>query len=129
LQIKEDFRAFKSVGHWEGKLLPDITGVNTDKVNRWPVLISSLVNRNTKLLGVPKLASVSRQAAAVPVLDHMKSWQCDTFIIGMCFDTRASNTGRVNGACTLLEAATGRNLLQMACQHHMFEVLLSYIYS
>ena len=74
--------------HWDGKLLPNITGVDTDKVERLPVLIFSVVDGSTKLLGVPKLASVSRQEAAVAVLDLLKSWQCDTFIIGMCFDTR-----------------------------------------
>jgi len=46
-------------------------------------------------------------------------------VIGMCFDTTASNTGRLNGACTLLETAIGRSLLWLACRHHMFEVLLS----
>ena len=43
----------------------------------------------------------------------------------MCFDTKASNTGRLNGTCKLLEIAINRNLLWMACRHHMFEVLLS----
>lgn len=43
----------------------------------------------------------------------------------MCFDTTVSNTGRTNGACTLLEAVIGRKLLWLACRHHMFEVLLS----
>ena len=59
------------------------------------------------------------------VLENLRSWQCDSLVIGMCFDTTASNTGRINGACTLLEIAIGRNLLWMACRHHMFEVLLS----
>ena len=43
----------------------------------------------------------------------------------MCCNTTASNTGRVNGTCTLLETVIGRNLLWMACCHHMFEVLLA----
>ncbi|ESN97700.1 hypothetical protein HELRODRAFT_177756 [Helobdella robusta] len=50
-------------------------------------------------------------------------------VIGMCFDTTASNTGKLNGACTLLEKAMGRNLVWMACRHHKFEVLLACIYS
>ena len=64
-------------------------------------------------------------AAADVVLDLLNSWQCSTLVIGMCFDTTAANTGKVNGACTLLENAIGRNLLWMACRHHIFEILLA----
>ena len=80
-KIKDDFQTCKSVVHWDSKLLPDITGVDTDKVDRLPVLISSLVDGSIKLLGVPKLASGSGQAVAV--LDLLKSWQCDASVIGM----------------------------------------------
>jgi hypothetical protein len=124
-QIKDDFRPSKAVVHWDGKLLPDLTGVDTEQVDRLPVLLSSLVDGSTKLLGVPKLTSGSGKAATEAVLEYLKSWQCELLVIGMCFDTTASNTGRLNGACTLLETAIGRSLLWLACRHHMFEVLLS----
>jgi len=96
--------------HWDSKLLPDITGVDMGKVDRLPVLISSLVDGNTKLLGVPELVSRSGHAAAVAVLDLLKLWQCNAFVIAMCFDTTASNTGRV-GVCSHLETAISHNLL------------------
>ena len=100
------------------------------------VLISSLIDWNTKLLGVPKLASGSGQAAGEAVLELageavlelLKLWQCDSLVIGMCFHTTASNTGKRNGACTLLERAIGHDLMWMACRHHMFEILLSYAF-
>ena len=59
MQIEEDFRASKSVVLWVGKLLPDITGVDTKQVDRLLVLVSSLLDGNAKLLGVPNLASGS----------------------------------------------------------------------
>ena len=124
-RIKEDYTPSKSIVHWDGKLLPDVTGEVTNNVDRLPVLLSSLVDGTTKLLGVPKLASGSGRAAADAVYEHIKSWKCESMVIGMCFDTTASNTGRLNGACTLLEVALVRNLLWMACRHHMLEVLLS----
>ena len=124
-QIKEDFVACKSVVHWDGKMMSDFTGDDTTHVDRLPVLISSVVDGSIKLLGVPKLTSGSGQAAANAVYEQLVSWKCDSVIIGMCFDTTASNTGRVQGACTLLEAAVGRHLLWMSCRHHMLEVLLS----
>jgi hypothetical protein len=42
----------------------------------------------------------------------------------MCFDTTASNTGRLKGACTILERILGRELLYLACRHHILEVML-----
>ncbi|XP_015122331.1 uncharacterized protein LOC107044806 [Diachasma alloeum] len=42
----------------------------------------------------------------------------------MVFDTTASNTGPISGACILLERLIGRDLLHLACRHHIFELLL-----
>ena len=80
---------------------------------------------DTKLLGVPKLTSGTGKATACAVFELLQSWQCESFVIGLCFDTTAANTGQYNGACTLLEERMGRNMLWLACRHHMFEVLLS----
>lgn len=42
----------------------------------------------------------------------------------MCFDTTASNTGSRNGACILLEQKLEKDLLWLACRHHIFEIML-----
>ena len=42
----------------------------------------------------------------------------------LCCDTRASNTGRLNGACFLLEQLMERDLLYLPCQHHIFQLVL-----
>ena len=59
------------------------------------------------------------------VLELFKPWKCKSLVVGMCFDTTAANTCRINGTFTILEKAIGRKLLWVACQHHMFEILLS----
>ena len=41
----------------------------------------------------------------------------------MSFDTTAGNTGHLNGACTLLEKQMGRDLLWLACRHHVMELI------
>uniref|UniRef100_A0A8D9F7E9 Uncharacterized protein n=1 Tax=Cacopsylla melanoneura TaxID=428564 RepID=A0A8D9F7E9_9HEMI len=47
----------------------------------------------------------------------------------MCFfDTTASNTGRIKGACTLLENMLERDLLYLACRHHILEVVLRSVF-
>ena len=122
--IKESYEATTSVVHWDGKLIPDVIG-SASLIDRLPVLVTSAVDSDTKLLGVPALLSGTGKDTAAAVLQQLQSWHCESFIIGMCFDTTASNTGRHSGACQLLENALNRNLLWLACRHHMHEILLS----
>ena len=126
LQIKLDFNVCKSVVHWDGKLLPDVGGISSwCKVDRLPILLTSLVDGSIKLLGVPKLASGTGKAESESVIEHLVEWKSVDHVVGMCYDTTAINTGRLSGACTLLEKSIGRGLLWLSCRHHMMEVLLS----
>lgn len=45
-------------------------------------------------------------------------------IVGMSFDTTSTNTGCDNGACAILPRLLGKNLLWLACNHHVFEIML-----
>ena len=126
--IKESYKASTSVVHWDGKLIPDVTG-SASLVDRLPVLVTSAVDSDSKLLGVSALLSGTGKDTAAAVLQQLESWHCESFIIGMCFDTTASNTGRHSGACQLLETALNRNLLWLACRHHMHEILLSDVFT
>ncbi|KAF0744220.1 Uncharacterized protein FWK35_00019537, partial [Aphis craccivora] len=42
----------------------------------------------------------------------------------LCCDTTASNTGRLKGACILLEQKLEREILYLPCRHHILEVVL-----
>ena len=42
----------------------------------------------------------------------------------MCFDTTSSNTGRLPGTCVLLEEKFERELLSLACRHHVMELVI-----
>ena len=42
----------------------------------------------------------------------------------MCFDTTSSNTGQKKGACTLIEDKLEKELLNLACRHHISELLI-----
>ena len=46
----------------------------------------------------------------------------------LVFDTTASNTGINTGACTSIEKALGRELVWVACRHHIMEVVLSSVF-
>ena len=45
----------------------------------------------------------------------------------MCFDTTASNTGKFNGACILLEELLDHPLLWTVCRHHVHEVISAHV--
>ncbi|XP_062551636.1 uncharacterized protein LOC134216869 isoform X1 [Armigeres subalbatus] len=109
------------VVHWDEKLLQDLTG--TDKVERLPVLVSS--GANVQLLGVPKLSSGTGERQANEVCKLMNAWELSDRICAMGFDTTAANTGIEKSACTLIEKWIGRDLLWLACRHHIAEVLMT----
>ncbi|GBM66548.1 hypothetical protein AVEN_251969-1 [Araneus ventricosus] len=45
-------------------------------------------------------------------------------IIGISFDTTASNTGLIQGVCSRIERELGRILLWLACRHQTHELIL-----
>lgn len=75
--------------HWDGKLLPDLTGKQT--VDRLPIVITN--NGSEQLLGVPKLLQGTAKAQADAVYQHLVEWGLIDQVKAMCFDTTASNTG------------------------------------
>ena len=85
--------------HWDGKPLKDLTG--KELVDRVPVIVSGL--EIYKLLGVPKLISVTGEAQGTAVTQLLENWGVQHLIRALCFDTTTTNTGRIKGACPLLE--------------------------
>jgi len=123
--LKEQFQTSASlVVHWDGKLLPDITG--KEMVDRLPVIVSGVgINQ---LLGVPKISAGTGEAQACAVMQLLVEWGLVDRVSGMCFDTTASNTGRTNGACVLLEQKLNRDMLHLACRHHVLELILGSVF-
>lgn len=86
---------------------------------------------------------ISGEEASKTVYGLLRKWNCEKLIQGLCFDTTSVNTGRSNGnsilfnffklnnhpqrlgACTNLEKMLGRELIWLACRHHVLELLLS----
>lgn len=111
--------------HWDGKLLPDVTGEG-DKytADRVAVLVTSPEDFE-KLLGVPKVERGTGEAQAAACVATIDQWALRSKIRGLVFDTTASNTGLHNGACTIIEETLGRELVWIPCRHHILELLLS----
>ena len=47
----------------------------------------------------------------------------------MCFDTTSSNTGRMNGACVLIEQGLKVEMLFLACRHHILELVVGAVFT
>lgn len=112
--------------HWDGKLLPDITG-GQEKVDRIAILVTG--GGVEKLLGVPKIDRGTGEQQADACMKALKDWKLKELVRGLVFDTTSSNTGLNIGACTIMERNLDRNLIWIACRHHVFEVMLSTIFT
>ena len=124
-EMKEKFSAdVPLVVHWDGKLLKDITG--NDHVDRLPVIVTG--EGISKLLNVAKLSSGTGEAQAKAVCDSLREWDLEHKVIGMSFDTTSSNTGWISGACIRIQQSLGRNLLFLACRHHVFKLVIGAVF-
>lgn len=130
--------------HWDGKLLPNITGrvslkmpillihffyycvivftLGREKEDRIAVLVSG--DNVEQLLGVPKVERATGCLQAKAATSQLIDWNLRDSIGSLCFDTTSSNTGLKSGACVEIERELERNLLWLACRHHIFELLL-----
>ncbi|ESN94235.1 hypothetical protein HELRODRAFT_164040 [Helobdella robusta] len=72
---------------------------------------STLCTGVEKLLSVPKLESGTGERQATEVHECLLEWNLEESVKALVFDTTASNTGKKNGACTLLQQKLGRNFL------------------
>lgn len=106
--------------HWDGKILEDISGSET--VDRLPIILSG--KGIDQLLGVPKLQVGTGEAIASAVHETLEAWGITEQVKCMSFDTTSVNTGLSRGACVLLEQKLGKEMLWLACRHHIFEIML-----
>lgn len=111
--------------HWDSKLLPNI--ISKENVDRLPIIISS--SNVEKLLGVNALASDTGKEISSAVYNLLLDWDLIVKVQAFVFDTTSSNSGRLNGACVLLEQLLNRDILFFACRHHVFEIILQAVFS
>lgn len=119
LLIKASFTAPKyTTLHWDGKI------VRGDS-ERLAVLIAGLpAHREGKLLGVPVISDGTGTTQATVTNAMINEWGVENTIVGLVFDTTASNSGWKNGACVKLETLLGRKIFYFACRHHAMERIL-----
>ena len=59
----------------------------------------------------------------------MQGWNILENIVGICFDTTASNTGNKKGEATLIKIELKRPLLWLACCHNHNELHIKHAFT
>lgn len=111
--------------HWDGKLLPALN-VRDSKEERLPIVVT--FGDMEQLISVPKLQNSTGKEQALAVYNALKDWSLEHMVQFLCFDTTASNTGRFNGACILIEQKLNRELFYFPCRHHIYELVLRSVF-
>src|SRR6218665_2951325 len=92
-------------------------------VSTQPILVTTM--GVTKLLEISKISAGTGQAEVEAVNSAILKWELEDAVRGMCFDTTSSNTGRLSGACIILEKQLGLPLLHFGCRHYILELVLA----
>lgn len=100
--------------------------IGRKNVDRIAVLVS--YDGTSKFLGAPKIDSGTGQNIAEAVYSVLIEWGIAEKVVAFCFDTTSTNTGKNNGACYHLNKLLGRQLIQLACRHHIHEIPLKNVF-
>jgi len=127
-KVKTDFKTttkdeFVSI-HWDEKLMKE----RGDFTPMEHIAVLASHRHGTKLLGTTSVEKGTGKNQAEAIKNILCNWDLEKQCVAMCFDTTASNTGKFNGACILLEALLDHPLLWTACRHHVHEVILSQVF-
>lgn len=113
--------------HWDSKLLRSVAQGRVKALeDRVAVLVTG--KNFEHLLGVPVAQEGTGEQMAEVVIQEVDRFELHDHIIGISFDTTASNTGMIQGACTRIEREFGKTLLWLACHHHTHELLLKGVF-
>lgn len=105
--------------NWDGKPMPFLT-------NRMPIIISG--EGVEKILAVP-ITDGKAELMTNTIHSVISDWAISDRIRALCFDTTATKTGSKGGVCVRLLQIFGRDLLHLACRHHVVQILLEAVFS
>ena len=74
-------------------------------------------------LAVPKLPNGTGRAVATAVLKALEDWEVAGRVTALSFVTTISNSGLTNGTCILIEQRLDREVLHLACRHHVLKLV------
>ncbi|GBM85417.1 hypothetical protein AVEN_114590-1 [Araneus ventricosus] len=81
-----------------------------------------------KVLGIPVIANTTGEEDARTTFSLSNEWKISDNVRSLVFDTIASNSGWKTEACVRLKNLFDKNVLLLACRHHIFERILSSVH-
>ncbi|GBN32836.1 hypothetical protein AVEN_94656-1 [Araneus ventricosus] len=103
--------------HWDSKLLLSIAHWSV-KTLEYRVAVLVTGKDFEYLLRLPVAVKGTGEQTAEVVIREVDLFGLRDNIIGISFDTTASNTGLIQGACIRIERKFGRSLLWLAWSSH-----------
>ena len=133
-QVRTEFTAKvnqigrKFVLHFDGKIVKEFTKGTRLNGERMAIFLSSPDLPQPQLLGVPRIEGGSGEEITQGIISVLNQWGISgDHILAMSFDTSASNTGAWNGACVKLEVVLKKQVLYLACRHHISELHIKHV--
>jgi len=108
--------------HWDGKIFKALTHCG-NKEERVAVLLTTS-GGDEILLGIIPVKNGTASEEHSKILDLLIEKKIELpKIIACVFDTTSVNTGEKNGIVKRLEASLSHALLELACRHHIYELV------
>ncbi|KAJ8682355.1 hypothetical protein QAD02_018147 [Eretmocerus hayati] len=110
--------------HWDGKKI--LNKSNRKVVERLSLVITD--GNVSKIIDIPALDDGKGKTQAEAAYASLVSWGLVPHIKGFCCDTPPTNFGRKSGVAVLLEQMLERDVLFLACRHHVYEIILAHVF-
>lgn len=125
-KIRQNFQCSSPLTlHWDGKIVAALLG--RKKVDRLAIVVSGVGVQ--QLIAVPGIeGKCTGRKMCDEITKSLKEWNIFEEISCLSFDTTSSNTGVRNGAATFLEKEMSKQCLNLACRHHINEIILGATY-
>lgn len=108
------------VAHYDGKIR-ESWGVKSDFL---AVCVSGKGIEKEKVLGDVPLARGTGRLSASAVVKLLFSWGIEDRLLGLSFDNCSTNVAPWNGANVFIEGDLERQLLWLACLHHVLDLII-----
>ena len=108
--------------HWDGKIFKSLTHCGKNK-ERIAVLLTTSDGEEI-LLGIIEVENGTAAKEHEAILKLLNDNKIPLDKISSCvFDTTSVNTGELSGIVRRLEASLDHSILELACRHHMYELV------
>lgn len=129
-QFREQCRAgHKFIIHFDGKIVPELGTSKAVKSKEDRLAVLAMCGQDEHLMGIVAMDHGTGEAQAKAVFSLLQDFGAVEYesVIGLSYDTTASNTAHNKGAVARLERMLGRSLLKLPCRRHMIELHVKHV--